>query len=60
MVDNVIRDGKVIDQDSKDPSVMGVRTFIDRLSEEPRIDSTVLQTVGMKGYDGFVIGIVKE
>ncbi|MFE4133282.1 O-methyltransferase [Peribacillus sp. YIM B13482] len=60
VVDNVIRDGKVIDQDSKDTSVMGVRTFIDRLSEEPRIDSTVLQTVGMKGYDGFVIGIVKE
>lgn len=60
ITDNVIRDGKVLDSDSDDPNVRGIRTFIDKLSQEPRIDSTVMQTVGMKGYDGFVIGVVKE
>lgn len=38
----------------------GVRTFVELLSKEERIDSTVVQTVGSKGYDGFVMGIVKE
>ncbi len=60
ITDNVIRDGKVLDPDSDDPNVRGIRTFIDQLSEDPRIDSTVMQTVGMKGYDGFVIGMVKH
>ena len=37
----------------------GIRQMIDLLSEESRIDSTAIQTVGRKGYDGFVLGIVK-
>ncbi|AOH56715.1 methyltransferase [Peribacillus muralis] len=60
ITDNVIRDGKVLDPDSEDPNVKGIRTFVDQLSVDPRIDSTVMQTVGMKGYDGFVIGRVKQ
>ena len=58
--DNVVRNGHVIDSDSKDLNVQGVRQFIDLLSEESRIDSTAIQTVGSKGYDGFVFGIVKD
>ena len=60
ITDNVVRGGRVIDEDSNDESVQGVRTFVDMLSKEDRIDSTVVQTVGSKGYDGFVIGIVKD
>jgi len=59
ITDNVVRGGKVIDNNSGDESVQGVRYFVDMLSKEPRIDSTVVQTVGSKGYDGFVMGIVK-
>jgi predicted O-methyltransferase YrrM len=59
ITDNVVRGGRVIDKNSVDESVQGVRYFIDMLSKEPRIDSTVVQTVGSKGYDGFVMGIVK-
>lgn len=55
--DNVVRKGRIID--SEDPSEQGIRQFIDLLSEESRIDSTAIQTVGTKGYDGFVLGIVK-
>lgn len=56
--DNVIRDGEVIREDCPDPRVQGVRQFYDLLAEEPRISATAIQTVGSKGYDGFVIGIV--
>ncbi|WP_078382225.1 O-methyltransferase [Sutcliffiella halmapala] len=60
IADNVVRNGSVIDADTQDQSVNGIRQFIDLLAEESRIDSTAIQTVGSKGYDGFVLGIVKE
>ena len=58
VVDNVVRDGAVIDADSTDESVQGVRRFIESLSAEPRASGTVIQTVGIKGYDGFAIVLV--
>ncbi|MFC4809303.1 O-methyltransferase [Paenibacillus sp. GCM10023250] len=56
--DNVIREGAVIERHSTDPRVQGVRAFFDLLAQEPRISATAIQTVGGKGYDGFMIGIV--
>ncbi|OCT11795.1 methyltransferase [Paenibacillus pectinilyticus] len=56
--DNVIRDGEVIHAKSTDPRVQGVRKFYDLIGNEPRITATAIQTVGSKGYDGFVMGIV--
>ncbi|MEK3757410.1 O-methyltransferase [Paenibacillus sp. FSL P4-0338] len=58
VADNVVRDGEVIDPDSADDRVQGIRQFMKLLAEEPRIDATAIQTVGSKGYDGFVLGIV--
>ncbi|MDO3410349.1 O-methyltransferase [Saccharibacillus sp. CPCC 101409] len=58
--DNVVREGAVIEESSADPRVRGVRRFFDLLAEEPRIDATAIQTVGVKGYDGFMLGIVRE
>ncbi|MFS1514299.1 O-methyltransferase [Chengkuizengella sp. SCS-71B] len=60
IVDNVVRSGKIIDSESEDLGVQGTRQLFDLLSKESRIDSTAIQTVGSKGYDGFVLGIVKE
>lgn len=57
--DNVVRGGAVIDPASTEPSVQGVQRFVDRLSTEPRLDSTALQTVGEKGWDGFTLSVVK-
>ncbi|MFJ8103491.1 O-methyltransferase [Lysinibacillus sp. NPDC096212] len=57
--DNVVRQGHVIDDDSEDLNVQGIRQFIDLLSEESQIDATAIQTVGSKGYDGFVLRVVK-
>lgn len=59
VVDNVVREGAVVDASSDDPSVKGVRRLNEMLAAEPRVDSTVLQTVGVKGYDGFAIALVK-
>jgi predicted O-methyltransferase YrrM len=59
VADNVVRDGEVVNGDSGDDRVQGIREFIDLLAAEPRIDATALQTVGSKGYDGFVLGVVK-
>jgi predicted O-methyltransferase YrrM len=58
VIDNVIRRGEVIDGTSSDDSVRGVRRLMDRLAHEPRVSSTALQTVGSKGYDGFVLALV--
>jgi predicted O-methyltransferase YrrM len=58
VVDNVIRDGKVIDASTEDASVRGVRRLIDLLSRESRVSTTGVQTVGSKGYDGFILALV--
>jgi predicted O-methyltransferase YrrM len=58
VADNVVRDGKVIEPDNLDPNIQGVRRFTDLVAAEPRLSSTVLQTVGSKGYDGFALAIV--
>ena len=59
ITDNVVRDGRVIDEDDQDPSVIGVRTFVDRLGGESRLVSAAIQTVGTKGYDGFTVSVVR-
>jgi predicted O-methyltransferase YrrM len=60
VVDNVVREGAVVDAASDDPSVKGVRRLNEMLAAERRVDSTVVQTVGVKGYDGFAIAFVKS
>jgi predicted O-methyltransferase YrrM len=58
VVDNVVRGGAVIDADSPDASVQGVRRLFDALAAEPRVSATAIQTVGSKGYDGLVLAVV--
>jgi predicted O-methyltransferase YrrM len=58
--DNVIRDGDILDPNHADPIVSGTRTFLDQLGSNPRLDATAIQTVGLKGYDGFALAIVKS
>jgi predicted O-methyltransferase YrrM len=58
VVDNVVRDGAVVDADSTDPSVQGVRRFVEILGAETGASGTAIQTVGIKGYDGFAFVLV--
>ncbi|WP_284957642.1 O-methyltransferase [Enterobacter cloacae] len=56
--DNVVRDGEVINGQSDDARVQGVRRFIEMMGDNPRLTTTALQTVGVKGWDGFTLAIV--
>ncbi len=58
IVDNVVREGQVLDATSTDPEVVGVRRCLDVLGAEPRLEATAVQTVGAKGYDGFAVALV--
>jgi predicted O-methyltransferase YrrM len=58
IADNVVRNGAVVDGMSADPSVQGVRAFADLVASEPRLLATTLQTVGIKGWDGFTMALV--
>jgi predicted O-methyltransferase YrrM len=55
VVDNVVRDGKVIDESGSDESVDAMRRFLAALAADPHASGTVIQTVGAKGYDGFAL-----
>ena len=57
VVDNVVRDGAVIDARSRDAAVQGVRRLYELIAAEPRVAATAVQTVGIKGYDGFAIAL---
>jgi predicted O-methyltransferase YrrM len=58
LVDNVVRHGAVADSNSDDPSVHGVRRFLELVAAEPRVSATALQMVGRKGYDGLAMALV--
>lgn len=58
VVDNVVRDGEVVDAASADPSVQGVRRFNAAAAADARVSMTTIQTVGSKGHDGFAIALV--
>jgi predicted O-methyltransferase YrrM len=60
VVDNVIRDGALVDPESSDPGVAGMRRFLEMAAVEPRVSATTIQTVGSKGYDGFSLALVQD
>ena len=59
VVDNVVRAGAVIDEE-RDAAAQGVRRMTSWVGQEPRLSATVVQTVGDKGYDGFLIARVQR
>jgi predicted O-methyltransferase YrrM len=58
IVDNVVRDGEVTDAESNDPNILGIRRLMELIPREPRVAATAIQTVGSKGYDGFLLARV--
>lgn len=55
IVDNVVRGGAVVDPADTSAAVAGTRRLYEALAAEPRVEATALQTVGSKGYDGFIL-----
>jgi predicted O-methyltransferase YrrM len=58
VVDNVIRDGRVL-AESDDAKVAATRETLQVMGEHPRLDTAVIQTVGVKGWDGFALASVR-
>lgn len=58
VADNVVRGGAVADEHSPDPRVRAVRRYHELVAAEPALSATVLQTVGVKGYDGLSLAVV--
>ena len=59
IVDNVVRAGTILDPGSADEAVIGTWRLADAIAAEPRVDATVMQTVGGKRHDGFVMAVVQ-
>ncbi|MFC7049676.1 O-methyltransferase [Emcibacter nanhaiensis] len=53
--DNVVRNGNILDEQSLDKNIQGLRRFNEMVADDSRVTSTVIQTVGEKGYDGFML-----
>src|SRR4051812_2653458 len=60
VADNVVRDGRLADAGSTDPGVRGNQELHELIAVEPRVTATTIQTVGVKGYDGFTIALVER
>jgi predicted O-methyltransferase YrrM len=59
VADNVVRDGSLAEVDSDDPATRAQRHLHEAFTADPRISATTIQTVGVKGYDGFLIALVE-
>lgn len=59
-VDNIVREGQLVDLNDQDSSVLGSREVVEKAGREPGVDSTVLQTVGEKGYDGWLWAVISQ
>jgi predicted O-methyltransferase YrrM len=58
IADNVVRKGEVANSASTDANVQGIRRFNQLLAADKRVSTTVIQTVGSKGYDGLALILV--
>jgi predicted O-methyltransferase YrrM len=58
VVDNVVRGGELVDDNSRDAGMKGIRKFYELVAAEKRVSATALQTVGSKGHDGFALVLV--
>ncbi|HEY0805006.1 MAG TPA: O-methyltransferase [Pseudonocardiaceae bacterium] len=60
IVDNVVRNGRVIESSDNDAVINGTRRVVELIGKESRVTATATQTVGEKGYDGFILATVNQ
>lgn len=59
VADNVVRDGRILDPNASGSDIQGVQKFFQMFIGNEHLDATALQTVGNKGWDGFLLALVK-
>ena len=60
VADNVVRGGTLAETASADEAAQAQRHLHELVGAEPRVTATTIQTVGSKGYDGFLIALVND
>ena len=60
IADNVVRDGTLADATAADEATQAQRRLHEMLADEDRVSATTIQTVGVKGHDGFLIARVES
>jgi predicted O-methyltransferase YrrM len=58
VVDNIARNGRVLDPAPDDHQARAVHDMFVMMGEHPRLDTAAIQTVGTKGWDGFAVALV--
>ena len=59
IVDNAVRAGRILDPADDDHQALGVRAMLEMIGTNPRLEAAAIQTVGAKGWDGFVIARIR-
>jgi predicted O-methyltransferase YrrM len=59
VMDNVVWEGALLDPSMDQVNAPGIITALEIMGEDPRLDATVIQTVGSKGWDGFALALVR-
>lgn len=60
VLDNIIRDGRVLSPADDDLQARAVRDTLEMMGRHPRLDTAAIQTVGIKGWDGFAVALVRD
>ena len=59
VLDNAVWEGAILDPAMDPVNAPGIIGALELLGEHPRLDATVIQTVGSKGWDGFALGRIR-
>jgi predicted O-methyltransferase YrrM len=59
VMDNVVWEGAVLDPAMDEVNAPGIISALKLMGEDARLDATVIQTVGSKGWDGFALAVVR-
>jgi predicted O-methyltransferase YrrM len=59
VMDNAVWGGAVLDPSMDTVNAPGIVSALRMMGEDPRLDATVIQTVGSKGWDGFALALVR-
>ena len=59
VVDNIVRNGRILEPAADDQQALAVREMLEMMGRHPDLDTAAIQTVGLKGWDGFALAVVR-
>lgn len=59
ILDNAVWEGAVLEPSMDPVNAPGIISALELMGKHPRLDATVIQTVGSKGWDGFALAVIR-